>query len=42
MMTVFIDVERTKEQEVPVAEIRLRSILDMLPQAVCVFDAEGR
>lgn len=42
MMTVFIDVERTKEQEAPVAEIRLRSILDMLPQAVCVFDSEDR
>lgn len=42
MMTVFIDVERIEQQETPAAEIRLRSILDMLPQAICVFDAEDR
>ena len=42
MTTVFIEVERREQQEAPAADIRLRSILDMLPQAVCVFDAEDR
>ena len=42
MMTVFIEVERIEQQETPAAEIRLRSILDMLPQAVCLFDSEDR
>lgn len=42
MTTVFIEVERREQQEAPAADNRLRSILDMLPQAVCVFDAEDR
>lgn len=42
MMTVFIEVERIEQQETPAAEIRLRSIRDMLPKAVCLFDPEDR
>lgn len=41
--TVFIEAERKEcPPDIPEADNRLRSIIEMLPQAVCVFDAEDR
>jgi len=43
MTTLFIEAERKVRQlDIPTADIRLHSIIEMLPQAVCVFDAEDR
>ena len=43
MTTLYIEPER--DRNLPAtseADIRLRSVIEMLPQAVCVFDAEDR
>jgi diguanylate cyclase (GGDEF)-like protein/PAS domain S-box-containing protein len=42
MTTVFIGPEFEKASDTSEADLRLRHVIEMLPQAVCVFDAEDR
>ncbi|MCW6512724.1 diguanylate cyclase domain-containing protein [Lichenifustis flavocetrariae] len=40
--TVWIDRDQAADPAVSDAELRLRYVIDMLPQAICMFDADDR
>lgn len=42
MATVFIEPEFDKASDTSETDLRLRHVMEMLPQAVCVFDADDR